>query len=56
VKATRISEGVETDWYLCEKGHRSGADWAHGGPPSEPQWPPSAELISQVAKIAQAKK
>lgn len=51
VKATRISEGVETDWYLCEKGHQIGAEWAHGGPPSEPQWPPAPELVEALKKL-----
>lgn len=47
-KATRVSEGIETDWYLCERGHQVGVEYAHSGPPSEPQWPPSAELVAAI--------
>ncbi len=46
-KATRTSEGIETDWYLCEKGHQVGVDYANG-PPNEPPWPPTAELIAAM--------
>ena len=48
-KATRISEGIENDHYVCEKGHQFGIDYDHGGPPSEPQWPPKQELIDAIA-------
>ncbi len=56
VKATRTSSGIETDWYLCEHGHQSGCDWSHGGPPNEPQWPPSAETVAAIVKIQQSRK
>lgn len=44
-KATRVHEGVESDQYVCENGHAFGMDW-HTGPATEPQWPPSAEMIA----------
>ncbi len=47
-KATRISEGVETDWYVCEKGHRFGIDFEHGGPPAQPMWPPGPDIIEAM--------
>jgi hypothetical protein len=43
-KATRIYEGAESDQYRCEKGHEFGIDW-RGKPATEPQWPPSPELV-----------
>jgi len=49
-RAPRISEGIETDWYCCDRGHRFGIDYAHGGPPAEPQWPPSAELVASIER------
>ena len=52
VKATRTSEGMETDWYQCPEGHTFGVDWEHGGPPTEPQWPPPAELVELANKKA----
>lgn len=56
IKATRIGEGVETDWYRCEKGHEFGIDWDHGGPPSEPQWPPPAKTLEGLAMLDKIKK
>ncbi len=50
-KATRVSEGIETDWYECEQGHRFGVDYEHGGPPTEPQWPPKPELVEAMKKL-----
>jgi hypothetical protein len=44
VKATRVYEGVEDDKYVCEKGHEFGMDF-RDGPATEPQWPPSPELV-----------
>jgi hypothetical protein len=49
-KAKRTQEGVESDQYKCEKGHKFGMDW-RTGPAEEPQWPPSAELQS-IAKFS----
>lgn len=40
-KAVREYEGLETDWYRCEKcGSKFGVDWTESAiPPTEPQWP-----------------
>lgn len=38
-KAVRLSEGVETDQYRCERGHLFGIDWSRGAA-TKPQWPP----------------
>lgn len=48
-KAVRIYEGSEDDHYRCEQGHLFGMDW-HRGPASEPQWPPSPELVAAFRK------
>lgn len=50
-KATRVSEGVETDHYTCEQGHAFGVDYAHAGPPTDPQWPPPAELVTAMQQL-----
>lgn len=41
-RAERTYEGLEDDHYTCERGHRFGVDWSHGGPPQRPCWPPTA--------------
>jgi hypothetical protein len=46
-KAARVTEGVESDHYQCEKGHVFGIDW-RGQPATEPQWPPPPEYASLV--------
>lgn len=46
IKATRIYEGDEDDRYRCEKGHEFGMDFRRG-PATEPQWPPSPELVAE---------
>jgi hypothetical protein len=46
-KAERVSEGIETDHYVCEQGHAFGIDYARG-PATEPQWPPSPELVEAI--------
>ena len=51
VAAHRYSEGIETDWYRCEKGHEMGIDWSRSGPPSESQWPPSEEALACLDKM-----
>jgi len=50
VKAIRTGEGMEDDWYRCPEGHTFGIDWAYDGPPKEPQWPPSAELVALASE------
>lgn len=42
-RAERLSEGVESDQYQCEKGHLFGINWGDK-PATEPQWPPSDKL------------
>ncbi len=44
-RAKRTYEGDETDQYRCEKGHEFGMDFPDG-PPTEPQWPPSEDLVA----------
>jgi hypothetical protein len=44
-KATRVYEGVEDDRYECSLGHEFGMDWSRGEA-TEPQWPPSADLVA----------
>jgi hypothetical protein len=46
-KATRVHDGIESDQYVCEKGHRFGIDW-RGKPAEAPQWPPSPELVEVI--------
>jgi len=48
-RAVRVSEGVESDQYRCEKGHTFGMDW-HKGPAPEPLWPPDPDLVEAFAK------
>jgi len=48
-RATRVHEGVEDDQYVCDKGHRFGMDW-RGAPATEPQWPPSPDLVAAFSK------
>jgi hypothetical protein len=53
-RAERTGEGQETDWYRCAAGHTFGIDWATGGPPTAPRWPPSAEdraMFEQVRAL-----
>jgi hypothetical protein len=40
-RAQRTGEGVETDEYVCERGHYFLIDWSHGPQPTAPLWPPS---------------
>jgi hypothetical protein len=47
VRATRIREGVESDNYICEKGHDFGLDYRNG-PATSPQWPPPPELAAAL--------
>ncbi len=49
-KATRVYEGIEDDHYVCELGHTFGVDYTHGGPPTEPQWPPPQELVDAITR------
>jgi hypothetical protein len=43
-KSNRTSEGLETDWYLCEAcGQKFGLDWEESGPPEAPCWPPASD-------------
>lgn len=52
-RATRVYEGVEDDHYCCEAGHAFAIDWRRG-PPAEPQWPPSAELVAGIEAMKPA--
>lgn len=47
-RAERVSEGFESDQYVCEQGHLFGIDW-RDKPPTEPQWPPSAKALELLA-------
>ncbi|MCB9740339.1 MAG: GNAT family N-acetyltransferase [Deltaproteobacteria bacterium] len=52
--AYRTSEGIETDWYRCERGHTPGIDWRRGAP-TAPCWPLSdseREAISRLGRAA----
>jgi hypothetical protein len=46
-KATRVHEGVESDQYVCEKGHQFGVDYRKG-PATTPQWPLPPETIAAL--------
>jgi hypothetical protein len=48
-RAFRLIEGVESDQYLCWRGHLFGVDYRRG-PPSEKQWPPPKELKDALKK------
>jgi len=49
-KANRIAEGLEDDYYQCERcGNRFGVDWRRGKP-AAPLWPPT----EPDRKLAQA--
>lgn len=37
-RAWRVRVGVESDRYLCRRGHTFAMDWPE--PATEPQWPP----------------
>ena len=48
-KAQRVHEGSETDQYRCPESHAFSLEWAHSGPPTEPQWPPSDDMVALLA-------
>lgn len=48
-RALRLVEGVETDRYLCWRGHLFGVDYRRG-PATQKEWPPSAELLASVRR------
>ena len=49
VKAVRVHEGVETDQYGCERGHRFGMDFPRG-PATEPEWPPPPDVVAMFSE------
>ena len=52
-QALRMSEGIETNWYLCAScGNKFGIDWSYDGPPDVPQWPPTKEQVEAIKRMA----
>ncbi len=49
VKAVRRHEGVETDQYGCERGHRFAMDFPRG-PATEPEWPPPPDVVAMPSE------
>jgi hypothetical protein len=50
-RAVRVSEGLEDDYYRCERcGYAFGIDWSEGQPAS-PCWPPSAEALAEARRV-----
>jgi hypothetical protein len=52
-RADRVSEGLETDYFLCSAcGSKFGIDFDAAGPPDAPMWPPTAEEKAELLKKA----
>ncbi|MDX2009982.1 MAG: hypothetical protein SFW67_07330 [Myxococcaceae bacterium] len=49
-RAQREREGVESDDYVCARGHRFGVEYRRG-PASEPLWPPGPEVEAEAARV-----
>ena len=50
-RATRVCEGSETDWYVCDECERKfGIDWSKGAPDA-PRWPPDPEELEQARRL-----
>ena len=54
-RADRVREGVESDDYVCDLGHRFGVSYRRG-PVDEPQWPPGKDDLDAVAAVAATKR
>ena len=48
-RAERVHEGVESDQYVCDEGHRFGVTFPKG-PPKQPDWPPPQDLVDYCTK------
>jgi hypothetical protein len=54
-QATREHEGVESDEYVCARGHRFGVTY-RGAPAPEPLWPPGPEVEAEAERVRAALK
>ena len=54
-RAERVREGVESDDYVCDRGHRFGMSFRRG-PAETPQWPPGADDLAAVEAVAATKR
>ncbi|MBL8949518.1 MAG: hypothetical protein JNK82_01990 [Myxococcaceae bacterium] len=53
-EAKRTYEGDENDGYTCAKGHTFSIDWS-SGEATEPQYPPSSDLMNALSKAGGAR-